>query len=122
MFQACSRIFLLLNVSLISFIVEAEEELVLRYDPSGSNSWVPYYIQGAENPGILGEYVPRLLAEAGIAGKKVVLPAARMQLALEKGEIDFDNFFVVFDHPNSCDEEEDSSTPLAEISFKVVAS
>ena len=38
-----------------------------------------------------------------------------------EGEIDYDNFFVVFDHPNSCDEEEDSSTPLAEISFKVVA-
>jgi len=29
---------------------------------------------------------------------------------------------VVFDHPNSCDEEEDPSTPVAEISFKVVAS
>ena len=39
-----------------------------------------------------------------------------------EGEIDYDNFYVVFDHPNSCDEEEDSSTPLAEISFKVVAS
>ena len=39
-----------------------------------------------------------------------------------EGEIDYDNFYVTFDHPNSCDEEEDSSTPLAEISFKVVAS
>ena len=39
-----------------------------------------------------------------------------------EGEIDYDNFFVVFDHPNSCDEEEDPSTPLVEISFKVVAS
>ena len=38
-----------------------------------------------------------------------------------EGEIDYDNFYVTFDHPNSCDEEEDSSTPLAEISFKVVA-
>ena len=38
-----------------------------------------------------------------------------------EGEIDYDNFYVVFDHPNSCDEE-DSSTPLVEISFKVVAS
>ena len=37
-----------------------------------------------------------------------------------EGEIDYDNFYVVFDHPNSCDEE-DSSTPLVEISFKVVA-
>ncbi|SVB29109.1 uncharacterized protein METZ01_LOCUS181963, partial [marine metagenome] len=34
--------------------------------------------------------------------------------------IDYDNFYVVFDHPLSC-EEEDASTPLAEISFKVVA-
>ena len=39
-----------------------------------------------------------------------------------EGEIDYDNFYVTFDHPNSCDEEEDSSTPLAEISFKVIAS
>ena len=38
-----------------------------------------------------------------------------------EGEIDYDNFYVVFDHPNSCDEE-DASTPVAEISFKVVAS
>ena len=37
-----------------------------------------------------------------------------------EGEIDYDNFYVVFDHPNSC-EEEDASTPVAEISFKVVA-
>ena len=37
-----------------------------------------------------------------------------------EGEIDYDNFYVVFDHPNSCDEE-DPSTPVAEISFKVVA-
>ena len=38
-----------------------------------------------------------------------------------EGEIDYDNFYVVFDHPNSCDEE-DASTPVVEISFKVVAS
>ncbi len=38
-----------------------------------------------------------------------------------EGEIDWDDFYVVFDHPNSCDEE-DASTPVAEISFKVVAS
>ena len=38
-----------------------------------------------------------------------------------EGEIDYDNFYVVFDHPMSC-EEEDPSTPLAEINFKVVAS
>ena len=37
-----------------------------------------------------------------------------------EGEIDYDNFYVVFDHPMSC-EEEDASTPVAEISFKVVA-
>jgi len=37
-----------------------------------------------------------------------------------EGEIDYDDFYVVFDHPNSCDEE-DASTPIAEFSFKVVA-
>ena len=37
-----------------------------------------------------------------------------------EGEIDYDNFYVIFDHPNSCDEE-DASTPIVEFSFKVVA-
>ena len=36
-----------------------------------------------------------------------------------EGEISYGHFYVVFDDPNSCDEE-DSSTPNAEISFKVV--
>jgi hypothetical protein len=38
-----------------------------------------------------------------------------------EGEIEKDHFYVLFDHPNSCDEE-DASTPVVEISFKVVAS
>ena len=38
-----------------------------------------------------------------------------------EGEIDYDDFYVIFDHPNSCDEE-DASTPIVEFSFKVVAS
>ena len=38
-----------------------------------------------------------------------------------EGEIDYDDFYVIFDHPNSCDEE-DASTPIVEFSFKVIAS
>tara|TARA_A100001037_G_scaffold118364_1_gene107859 strand:- start:45 stop:479 length:435 start_codon:yes stop_codon:yes gene_type:complete len=39
-----------------------------------------------------------------------------------EGEIEHDgDFYVVFDHPNSCDEE-DASTPVVEFSFKVVVS
>ena len=39
-----------------------------------------------------------------------------------EGEVEHDgDFYVVFDHPNSCDEE-DASTPVVEFSFKVVAS
>ena len=36
-----------------------------------------------------------------------------------KGKIDVEDFYVVFDHPNSCDEEETSA--VVEISFKVTA-
>ena len=38
-----------------------------------------------------------------------------------EGEIDYDDFYVIFDHPNSCDEE-DASTPIVEFSFKVIVS
>ena len=37
-----------------------------------------------------------------------------------EGEIDWDDFYVVFDHPNSCDEEVTSA--VVGISFKVIAS
>ena len=36
-----------------------------------------------------------------------------------KGKIDLEDFYVVFDHPNSCDEEETSA--VVEISFKITA-
>ena len=38
-----------------------------------------------------------------------------------EGEVDYDDFYVIFDHPNSCDEE-DASTPIVEFSFKVIVS
>jgi len=37
-----------------------------------------------------------------------------------EGKIDFYDFYVVFDHPNSCDDEETSA--IVEFSFKVTAS
>lgn len=46
----------------------AHEKVVLSYDVTGSNSWIPYYIQNAQNPGILGELIPLVLAESGLYG------------------------------------------------------
>ena len=46
---------------------------------------------------------------------------ARSMGSLIEGEFNANNFYVVFDHPDSC-QESDDSTPNAEISFRVVAS
>ena len=71
-------------------VIAEPSETILKYDLSGSNNWVPYFMDHEEHPGILGEVVPQILLEAGIAGEQVSLPAARMVAAIEKGEIDFD--------------------------------
>lgn len=79
-------------IVLLSFSVSllASEKPVLKYDPTGSNSWIPYYIKQSDNPGIIGELIPLLLSDTHIKGIKVDLPAARMKKALEVGDIDFD--------------------------------
>ncbi|MFD2166797.1 substrate-binding periplasmic protein [Thalassotalea euphylliae] len=75
-------------------------ELVLKYDPSGSSTWIPYYIAESEQPGIMGELIPLVLARSKIKGKKIVLPAARMNKALEGGVIDFDIISPSWIKPN----------------------
>ena len=65
-------------------------EPTLKYDLSGSSKWVPYFMEDSKKPGILGELVPQILVKSGVNGQQVMLPAARMVVALEKGDIDFD--------------------------------
>jgi polar amino acid transport system substrate-binding protein len=63
----------------------------LKYNVNASSSWVPYYIAGsAENPGILGELVPLLLAKANIEVEKNNYPPKRTNYALANGLLDFD--------------------------------
>ena len=83
---------LIFLTSLFSFDYSnaSQKEAVLRYDPAGTDTWIPYYIGDKERPGILGELIPRILKEANIAGEIINLPAKRTQVALENGELDFD--------------------------------
>lgn len=63
---------------------------VLRFDPSGSNAWYPYYINNGEYPGIVPELLDEILKAANIKGVKRTFPPMRTNYALKKGEIDFD--------------------------------
>lgn len=66
-------------------------QTTLKYNVNGSSSWVPYYIPNApENPGILGEIVPLLLAKAQINIEKHNFPPRRTNYALDNGLLDFD--------------------------------
>lgn len=62
----------------------------LKYNLSGSNNWVPYYIPNKATPGILGELIPMILAKADIQGIELKFPPKRTNQALEQGELDFD--------------------------------
>jgi len=63
---------------------------VLKYDPSGSNGWYPYYIDGPEPSGIAFDAVQLILARAKIQGQPTNLPPKRTNLAFKDGLIDFD--------------------------------
>ena len=71
------------------FMVKANQAS-LRYDPSGSSNWLPYYINNAHNPGIVGELLPIILEHANIYGVEVTLPPKRTLQAIERGDLDFD--------------------------------
>lgn len=76
--------------SLTSTDVLEENTATLRYDPSGSNAWYPYYIENEKFPGIIPEALQAIFDIANIEGQKKVFPPKRTNLALKKGEIDFD--------------------------------
>lgn len=64
---------------------------ILKYSVSGSSSWYPYYIPNdSENPGLISELLPKLLAHAHIQGQNIPLPPNRTNQALDKGTLDFD--------------------------------
>lgn len=65
-------------------------ERTLKYSPSGSNSWFPYYIKNSIRKGIVPDLIELILARAELTGQEVLLPPARTNLALINGEIDFD--------------------------------
>ncbi|GLX79098.1 hypothetical protein tinsulaeT_24380 [Thalassotalea insulae] len=69
---------------------QIDEPLRLKYEPSGSNAWFPYYIHSQQRKGIVPEIIDLILQRANIIGEEVALPAARTNLALENGDIDFD--------------------------------
>ncbi len=80
---------LLLTLSLLTFSAFAEQNS-LRYNMSGSNNWVPYYMPDKATPGILGELIPLILVEAKIEGVQLNLPPKRTNQALLEGKLDFD--------------------------------
>jgi len=84
-----------LIVAILLFICAApilaqESNPVLRYDPSGSSGWYPYYISSSRPKGIAAEAVQAILKTANIDGEFVDLPPKRTRLALQTGDIDFD--------------------------------
>ncbi|WP_286267515.1 substrate-binding periplasmic protein [Thalassotalea atypica] len=83
-------IYTLLLVLVTCRTLANDTSFVLKYDLSGSSSWIPYYIDNKETPGILGELIPLILEEANIEGRQVTLPPKRTNLALQHGILDFD--------------------------------
>ncbi|TWX55193.1 substrate-binding periplasmic protein [Colwellia hornerae] len=64
--------------------------VTLKFDPSGSSAWYPYYINSGEKRGIVVDAVAIILATANISGKEIVLPPKRTNLSLKNGLVDFD--------------------------------
>lgn len=79
----------------ITVVSEKKPIATLHYDPSGSNAWYPYYINDQDQPGILPEITGLILSSANIEGIRKTFPPKRTNVALQRGEIDFD--FVSLD-------------------------
>lgn len=62
----------------------------LKFDPSGSSAWYPYYINTGEKRGIVTDVVDVILVNANINGQEVILPPMRTNLSLENAVVDFD--------------------------------
>ena len=83
-------VFISIWLCLFSAIACAANQTALRYDPSGSDGWYPYYISSSPPTGIAAETIQKILETAKITGEYIDLPPKRTLLALEQGEIDFD--------------------------------
>lgn len=79
-------IFLCFCCSLLADSVPAS----LKYDLSASNGLIPYYNNNPDLPGIYPEFIQLVLQEANIKGVEIALPSKRTQVALARGELDFD--------------------------------
>lgn len=78
-------------LSAVSFSLFAEPKPILKYNLNGSSTWVPYYIKnGGNKPGILREFIPRMLDKAGIEGQVLEFPPRRTNQALQRRQLDFD--------------------------------
>lgn len=66
------------------------EEVILKYSPTGSDSWFPYYIAEHPKKGVIPELMTLILDLASIKAQETVLPPARTNLALVNGEVDID--------------------------------
>lgn len=66
------------------------DDVVLKYSPTGSDSWFPYYIYQHPKKGIIPEVITLIFELASINGQETFLPPARTNLALINGEIDID--------------------------------
>lgn len=63
----------------------------LKYDPSASGNWYPYYNpDNQQMPGIFAEVIPLIMQKAGIEISKVSLPPRRTVKALHNGDLDFE--------------------------------
>jgi polar amino acid transport system substrate-binding protein len=66
-------------------------ETILNYNVNASNSWYPYSIaNNPQEPGILSESIPKILALAKIKSKVNNFPPKRTNQALHSGVLDFD--------------------------------
>jgi ABC-type amino acid transport substrate-binding protein len=84
------RHILLCGMAMVSSQLLAQDT-VLDYNVNGSNSWYPYSIaHSPDDPGILSEIIPRMLALAKIKSNVNNFPPKRTNLALETGQLDFD--------------------------------
>ena len=90
------RLVLLAALFFQLFNVQAYENQVtdagvsLKYAPSGSGAWIPYYIPNQDQPGIVPEITNLILHKANISAQPVMLPPKRTNYSLENGLIDFD--------------------------------
>lgn len=80
-------------IALLALVIpsgNAQTQPVLKYDPSGSNGWYPYYIDGPTPSGIAYDAVQLILKRANIEGQATNLPPKRTNVAFKDGLIDFD--------------------------------